>query len=172
MGMTQKLFDAFFHGGKYTLRSFTMRFYWLILGILAVWRITHLFQAEDGPWDVVVRLRRSVGNGLWGKLLDCFYCLSAWVSAPLAWWIGESWRERALLWLSFSAGASLLEKATTHRVEVPPAPFVEEPAEGESYGMLRTKEKPGSPGDEPRPTESESAKPESTKPGPRRPGKR
>ena len=40
-----------------------MRFYSFLLGILSVWRITHLLQAEDGPWAVVVRLRRRAGTG-------------------------------------------------------------------------------------------------------------
>ena len=43
------------------------------LGTLCVWRITHLLDAEDGPWDVVVRLRRRAAEGFWGQLLDCFY---------------------------------------------------------------------------------------------------
>lgn len=120
-----------------------MKFYWLILGILTVWRTTHFLQAEDGPWDVVVRLRLAVGNGFWGKLMDCFYCLTVWISAPVAWWIGESWPERILLWLSFSAGANILERATKPESKVPPAFFVEEPAEEKRYGVLRTEEKPG-----------------------------
>ena len=33
------------------------KFYHLTLGILATWRVTYFFQAEDGPWDIVVRLR-------------------------------------------------------------------------------------------------------------------
>ena len=106
-----------------------MSFYRFILGLLAVWRITHLLQAEDGPWDVVVRFRRAAGNGFWGKLLDCFYCLSLWVAAPLAFLIGESWRERALLWPSLSAGASLLEQATNPAPRIQPAPFAEDPTE-------------------------------------------
>jgi hypothetical protein len=73
------------------------RLYRLVLGLLTVWRITHLLQAEDGPWDLSVRLRSSVGIGFWGKLLDCFYCLSLWVAAPLAFLLGESFWERALL---------------------------------------------------------------------------
>ena len=62
----------------------------LVLGILGVWRITHLLQAEDGPWDVIVRLRRAAGDGFWGSLLDCFYCLSLWIAARFAAWLGGS----------------------------------------------------------------------------------
>ena len=89
-----------------------MRFYWLALGILAGWRITHLCVAEDGPWDVLIRLRRALGSGFWGKLVTCFYCLSLWVAAPIAAWLGLSWSERLLLWPALSAGAILLERAT------------------------------------------------------------
>lgn len=105
-----------------------MKIYRLLLGLLAVWRMTHLLQAEDGPGDIVVRLRRSAGNGFWGKLLDCFYCLSLWVAAPLAFLLGGSWWERALLWPSLSAGASLLEQATNPALRTPAAPFTEDPA--------------------------------------------
>lgn len=99
-----------------------MRFYWLALGILAVWRITHLLNAEDGPWDVFVRMRRAVGEGFWGALLDCFYCLNLWVAAPIAYWLGEGWKERLLLWPALSAGAIVLERLTAERrtEEAPP----------------------------------------------------
>jgi hypothetical protein len=114
-----------------------MKFYRLILGLLTVWRVTHLLQAEDGPWDIIVRLRRRAGDGFWGKLLDCFYCLSVWVAAPLGFLLGETWWERALLWPSLSAGASLLEQATSVTLRVPPALFAEDPAEEKNHGMLR-----------------------------------
>jgi hypothetical protein len=116
-----------------------MKLYRLTLGLLTVWRITHLLQAEDGPGDVAVRLRRSAGDGFWGKLLDCFFCLSWWVAAPLAFLLGESWWERALLWPSLSAGASLLEQATNPALRIPPAPFAEDPAEENHRGVLRAK---------------------------------
>jgi hypothetical protein len=86
--------------------------YRLLLGVLCVWRVTHLFQAEDGPWDVIVHIRRAAGDGFMGRLLDCFYCLSLWVSLPLAWAIGRTWLERGLMWLAFSGGAILLERCT------------------------------------------------------------
>ncbi len=89
-----------------------MNGYWLVLGILGVWRLTHLLNAEDGPWDLLVRLRRAVGNSFWGSLMDCFYCLSLWVAAPFAWVIGHGWRERLLLWPALSGAAILLERVT------------------------------------------------------------
>jgi len=84
----------------------------LLLGVLCVWRLTHLLQAEDGPWDVVVRLRRAAGDGFWGRLLDCFYCLSLWTAVPIACAIGSTVTEGILLWLAFSGGAILLERST------------------------------------------------------------
>ena len=92
-----------------------MRDYWLLLGVLGVWRVTHLLQAEDGPWDIVVRLRRVAGQSVWGSLLDCFYCLSLWLALPFALGIGETTKEKALLWLALSGGAILLERMTTRK---------------------------------------------------------
>ncbi|MCC7156293.1 MAG: DUF1360 domain-containing protein, partial [Bryobacterales bacterium] len=92
-----------------------MRFYWLLLGILAVWRVTHALNAEDGPGDLFVKVRRLAGGGFFGKLLDCFYCLSLWVAAPFAWWLGEGWKEQLLLWPALSAGAIILERVTAEK---------------------------------------------------------
>lgn len=115
-----------------------MRLYWLAIGILGVWRITHLLAAEDGPLDVVVRLRRRAGVGFWGSLLDCFYCLSLWVAVAFAYVLGEDWKERALLWPALSGAAILLERLT-ERKETPP-PFVED--EEKDDAMLRKQEEP------------------------------
>jgi hypothetical protein len=90
-----------------------MRYYWLILGVLGVWRVTHLLRAEDGPWDIVIRFRRIAGQSVWGSLLDCFYCLSLWVALPFTLGIGETNKEKLLLWLALSGGAILLERLTT-----------------------------------------------------------
>ncbi|HKC01192.1 MAG TPA: DUF1360 domain-containing protein [Terriglobales bacterium] len=99
-------------------------FYGFILGVLGVWRLTHLLNAEDGPWEVFVRLRGLAGPSIWGELLDCFYCLSLWVAAPFALLLTSSWREGLLFWLALSGGAILLE-----RVCAPPAPpYIEKPA--------------------------------------------
>jgi hypothetical protein len=98
-----------------------------ILGILAVWRITHLLAAEDGPFNMFAWLRRQAGAGFWGSLLDCFYCLSLWVSLPFAIILGGSWRERILLWLALSAAAILVNRIADRIAPEQPV-FFEEPA--------------------------------------------
>ena len=86
-----------------------MRF---VLCTLAVWRLTHLFVEEDGPRDFVVRLRRQLGDSVPGRAMDCFYCLSIWMSAPFALLVSPDWITRALCWLSISGAACLLERLT------------------------------------------------------------
>ena len=87
-------------------------FYRLVLAVLVVWRVTHFLHAEDGPWEVSVRIRRKAGTGILGRVLDCFHCLSLWIAAPTAVLIGQSALERWLLWPAISAGAILIERTT------------------------------------------------------------
>lgn len=103
-----------------------MRFYYFVLRILCVWRITHLLHAEDGPFDLLVRLRRLAGNGFWATLLDCFYCLSLWIAAPFSLLFGDGWGERLLLWPALSAGAILVERVASREHSAPPAPYFED----------------------------------------------
>jgi hypothetical protein len=119
-----------------------MKFYWLVLGALAVWRITHLLNAEDGPRDAFVRLRRLIGDGFGGDLLDCFYCLSLWVAVPFAWWLGEVWKERLLLLPALSAASIVIERLTTpgRENESEAALYFEKP-ESDQNVLLRKEER-------------------------------
>jgi len=116
-----------------------MQFYWLTLGILVVWRITHFLHAEDGPMDVGVRLRRLAGSGIWGRLLDCFYCLSVWIAAPIALWTGEGVKQKLLLWPALSAGAILLERLTATDRSPSPSPALYFEHVGQDDELLRDK---------------------------------
>ena len=98
-----------------------------VLVSLAVWRLTHLLNAEDGPRRTLARLRKRIGAGFWGNLMDCFYCLSLWVAAPFAWWLGGAWTEMLLSWLAISGAAILLERATAPAQ----AEYFEDPPETE-----------------------------------------
>lgn len=98
----------------------------VIVGSLAVWRLTHLLHAEAGPGQLLERLRVGAGVGLLGQVLGCFYCLSLWVAAPIALLIAEVWRDQLLLWLALSACAILLERVSN----VPFGAYESSPREG------------------------------------------
>lgn len=90
---------------------------WLLFLLkgLAVWRITHLLSNEDGPFDVVYKFRKLVGQGFFGNLLDCFYCLSIWIALPFAFWKGSAAEVILLQWMALSGFACVLEKSIRRR---------------------------------------------------------
>ncbi|HXG32094.1 MAG TPA: DUF1360 domain-containing protein [Bryobacteraceae bacterium] len=81
-----------------------------VLSVLAVWRVSHLLAREDGPWDLIYRLRRRMGDSTLGRLMDCFYCLSLWVALPFTFFVAGAWSNRAIVWLALSGAACLLER--------------------------------------------------------------
>lgn len=107
-----------------------------VLASLAVWRVTHLLASEDGPGNVIAWVRRRLGHSVLGSLMDCFGCLSFWVSAPFAFMISRRpITDAVLVWLALSGAAFLLERATSEPL------LIERPLEetkGDSdHGMLR-----------------------------------
>jgi hypothetical protein len=106
-----------------------------VLAILATWRITHLLAREDGPGDVVVRLRTRLGSGALGTLMDCFHCLSLWVAAPLALLVARTPVDLLLAWPALSGAACLLERLRHEPVVIQSLPE----SKGETNnGMLWT----------------------------------
>jgi len=81
---------------------------------------------------------RMAGSGFVGKLLDCLYCLSLWVAAPVAYFVPETRLERLLWWPALSAGAIFLERTTGPRSDDAPALYFED--EEKSNVLLRPEE--------------------------------
>ena len=79
-----------------------------ILCTLAVWRISYLLSQEDGPFDIVIKIRKLFGQGFFGSLLDCFHCLSLWISIPFAYFLCDGWKDGIITWIALSGGACLL----------------------------------------------------------------
>jgi hypothetical protein len=93
-----------------------INFVWCFaLCALAIWRVSHLLARENGPWDLIVRLRSTLGLGLLGRLMDRFYCLSFLIALPAALWMSSSRIGFLVQWLALSAVACLLEKGTQGR---------------------------------------------------------
>lgn len=82
-----------------------------VLCTLAVWRLSHLLACEDGPFDLVVWLRRRAGDGVFGRLMDCFYCVTVWIAAPFALLLTDDVVTGIVTWLALSGAASVLYKA-------------------------------------------------------------
>jgi hypothetical protein len=83
-----------------------------VLFVIIVWRLTHLICAEDGPFDLIIKLRKFLGNSFLGKLMDCFHCLSIWIGLACACYEGNSLKEIIILTLFYSGSTILLEKLT------------------------------------------------------------
>ena len=82
------------------------------VGSLATWRVAHLIAEEDGPADVVLRIREGLGSSRLGGLMDCFACVSVWVAVPISLAVAERRRDVPLTWLALSGAACLLERTT------------------------------------------------------------
>jgi hypothetical protein len=118
-----------------------MHLYWVALGVLCTWRITHLLSHEDGPFDLLARLRGVAGTRAWGKMLDCFDCLSLLVSVPFAIVVGASRWESALCWPALSGAAILLERLSARAAIHAPPPVLYTEDE-ENHDELLRKDSP------------------------------
>lgn len=102
--------------------------FWFILAVLAVWRVAHALAYEDGPGNILLKIRLLSGarwqqdlqptgtiegqwysDGFWGALLVCPLCMSIWLSAPLAIWLFGLTPQAFIGWMAMSGGASALE---------------------------------------------------------------
>ncbi len=108
----------------------------VVLGGLAVWRVSQLVVRDDGPWQVFARLRRRAESTAGNGVISCIYCFSLWVAAPVAFALGDGWWEKLLAWPALS-GAALIVDQLTHAATHAPAAV--EYLEEDDDGMLRTR---------------------------------
>lgn len=75
---------------------------------LATWRLSHLLASEDGPFDLLTRLRARFPLG---GLLNCMYCLSIWI-APLLYVLMQTPAIWLVYMLAGAGGAMLAHRYT------------------------------------------------------------
>ena len=80
--------------------------------VIVTWRVTHLISNEDGPFEIIFKLRQISGNSFFGKLMDCFYCLSIWIGFLLSIYISNQVIEIIFFTLYFSGTSIIIEKLT------------------------------------------------------------
>jgi hypothetical protein len=106
----------------------------LVIASFAVWRVTHLISHENGPFDVITRMRRRLGDGFFGQIADCFACTSMWVAAPVAVALRPRRRSDLLLsWLALSGAACLLQQRSPDQL---PQLLYTDDKESDSHEML------------------------------------
>jgi len=104
----------------------------LLVGSLTTWRVSRLIVHEDGPANLVVRVRQSVDATALAGLMDCFACTSVWVGwgvAAVLFGGRLPVRDVAVAGLALS-GAALLAERTLEAIcaEAPvPEPEVDSP---------------------------------------------
>jgi hypothetical protein len=86
-----------------------------LAAVLAVWRVTHLVVVEDGPFDLLRRLREAAARHGLERLVNCFLCCSVWMAIPFALLIAREWKEIVVVLPALSGGAILLERVTRER---------------------------------------------------------
>jgi hypothetical protein len=84
--------------------------WFFVLCALAVWRVAHLLISENGPWNLVLKMRTAFGFEVLSHPATCFYGLSFLAALPPALWMSSSRIGFAIQWMALSAAASLLEK--------------------------------------------------------------
>lgn len=102
-----------------------MDFLRISVAVFAIWRVTHLLQQEDGPFESIARCRNWLRRVSLAGLADCFYCLSLWLAAPAALSLGLSWRDKLILWPALSGAAIFLNRFAESFPEAPS--YYEEP---------------------------------------------
>ena len=83
---------------------------WLVLSVLAVWRITTLICRDAGPFDILVAFRRLVYRLRLKSLVDCFDCAAVWVSIVTVLLIYRPRWISVVLVAAIAGAASIIER--------------------------------------------------------------
>ena len=91
--------------------------FYFLLSVFAVYRLTRMIANETGPFDVFTRLRhfleyRADKEKFFFKLIDCFYCLSVWISFPFAFFMADGVLFIFLYWMAISGAACAIYTQT------------------------------------------------------------
>ena len=94
----------------------------LIILALATWRLSSFLTAEEGPYNILSKLRAKVGvrysgeivvaHGELAKLFSCTWCLSVWIGAIAS--VAYYYLREPIVWialpLALSAAAIIVGK--------------------------------------------------------------
>ena len=88
--------------------------FWFLVCILVVWRLTTLICYEAGPFNLMTKCRIILYNIKLGSILDCFHCTAMWVAMITTLLVYQIQASSILILLGIAGGASILEKFLQH----------------------------------------------------------
>ena len=83
---------------------------WLMIAILAVWRLTSFICFDAGPFSIMTKTRILLYKLKLGKLIDCFHCAAVWVSIVITLCVYSFSAAIVFLVFAIAGGASIIEK--------------------------------------------------------------
>lgn len=86
---------------------------WLLLSTLVVWRVTAFVCYEEGPFDIMVLLRRGLVRIGLGRLVGCFHCTAVWISLVTVAAVYHPAVTSIFLVLAVAGAASIVERSLT-----------------------------------------------------------
>lgn len=87
---------------------------WFVAALLAVYRLTRIIVAEEGPFGLLAHVQgwAALHQRSWvGRGLGCFLCVSFWLAGGAALLLpGLVWNERVLAWGGIAGACVVLWK--------------------------------------------------------------
>lgn len=94
-----------------------------VLAILACYRLSQFVAFDDGPFDLMLKIRELIGvydydesgraKSGFAQLIGCPYCLGIWFALPLALFL--QYGSPVLAWLGIAGGQAFLEALASVR---------------------------------------------------------
>lgn len=84
--------------------------YWLVVSVLVTWRLSCLVCYDEGPFQVMVRVRAFFYSLGWNSLIECFHCVALWISLLVGLLVMDPCVEVFFVVLAIAGGSSMVER--------------------------------------------------------------
>src|SRR5262245_25151421 len=81
-----------------------------VLTTLAGWRLAQLLRYDEGPFGLMVIIRRALYQSRLGAVVDCFHCAAVWIAVGLGVAVFEPDRRLILLVVALAGAISVIER--------------------------------------------------------------
>lgn len=84
--------------------------FWLVIAILVVWRLTTLICYEAGPFNIMTKFRLLLYRIKLGSLIECFHCAAMWASLFVTIALYKTNITLPFMVLAVAGGTSIIER--------------------------------------------------------------